>query len=276
LTEQSIIFGMGREFEGAAHINSADKSFIEFLEANTDSHTMTDIHASLSMTGDQMIGRAKDLIDRLDQYKVEPSRASLPVKKAWVAMDNFIASKAEYLQENGITPIVYGSMAFDDAQLLDFDLCLLGENDLDMKDELKKWERELAESWKNVGVKGHIEYVSFETLERYGKAFREDRADLIDEIDADIFFDGPVVLPVLIGTYPYTDQEEAKKHKERFFEIVQQCPSLLAFTIWNVAEVLMDRETRRAGVFHRQTGEDKYMARYFSEKFGIPIDKMLD
>jgi hypothetical protein len=219
-----------------------------------------------------MVDRVHELMDKLDFYKVEPSRASLRVKRAWEIMDHFIESKSQFLRENALTPIVYGSMAFDDPAHFDFDLCLVGMNEIKgMKGTQRKWVRELYASWKEVGVEGHVDHISFDRLEKCAQAFQDNRVRYIDKVAVDLFFDFLPASSILIGEYPYSSPDDEKLCKDKFLGILKQSPSLFAYTISNLEQSVIERETRRAGVGDHQTGEDGYKQRLVAEQFGIEL-----
>jgi hypothetical protein len=253
---------MGRELEGANPFNAAETSFIECLDANLEETEMNNVRVSLSLDNDRRVDRVHELMDQLDIYKVDPSRASLRVKRAWEIMDNFVAGKSQFLQENALTPIVYGSMTFDDPAHFDFDLCLVGMNEIKgMRGTQREWMRDLYASWKEVGVEGHVDYVSFDRLEKCAQGFQDNKVRYIDKVAVDLFFDFFTASSVLIGNYPYSPPEDEKKYKERFLEVLKQSPSLFAYTISNLEQSVIERETRRAGVGDHQTGEGKYKQR---------------
>ena len=103
-------------------------------------------------------------------------------------MDNFVTSKEQFLQENALTPVVYGSITFDDPAHFDFDLCLVGMNEMKgIKGTQRKWIRELYASWKEVGIEGHVDYISFDRLEKCAQAFQDKVRYTIRGVD--LFFD---------------------------------------------------------------------------------------
>jgi hypothetical protein len=261
---------MGKEFTGPTQRNSAETSFVEFLEANLKETEMNNFRASLAMNQDQMLGRVNELMYKHTLYKVDRNNATARVQRAWEIMDDFLASKSQYLQENGITPVVYGSMTFDDPATFDFDLCLVGMSEReDVEADLDAWTNELWEGWEQVGTKGHIHYTNLEKLERYVKAFHENNLDVVDEEDFDIFLYLFYGSSVLIGSYIYSEGEEENIYKEKYLEAVKQSPSLLAYTIFNLEQSLIERETRRAGIGDHQTGEDNYKQQLVIEERGI-------
>jgi hypothetical protein len=223
------------------------------------------------MNSEQRMGRINDLMERIDLYKVEPSRASQRVKQAWELLHNFISDKAQFLQENDITPVIYGSVTSDDPKYLDFDICLLTVNDDEAIEKIveESWVKELSKSWRKIrpgghveiGRDGHIEYISFEKLEAYAKALKENRVESVDEEALDIFVYFLEASSILAGDYPYSEPEKENNSKVKFLEIVQQSPLLSAYTIWNLEQTLIQRETRRAGVADHQTGADVYKNR---------------
>jgi hypothetical protein len=259
---------MGNERHNQIKFNSAEKSFLEFFDANLTETEMSNFRVSLLMNNEQRMERARELMERHQLYKVEPSKASLRVKKAWGILDDFLESKAEYIRENGLTPVIYGSVTFDDPRSFDFDLCFVGMKDRqDVVDTVSGWVDKLSDSWYELrpegtpnlrGMNGHIDYISLEKLEMYANAFKENRREFVDKADFDMFVYFMEATSVLIGNYPYSTEEEEGRYKERFLEILQESPLLFTYTLWGLEQSLIERETRRAGVGDHQTGEDSH------------------
>lgn len=263
---------MGIEYGNGSPFNAAETSFIETLEANLEETEASNLRAILSLNRDQMVNRAHELMDVLDVYKVDRARASQRIKRGWEIMDSFIASKAQYLEENALTPIVFGSMTYDDPAHFDFDLCVVGMDEIkEEKGKTIKWARELYKSWKEVGTQGNIQFISFDKLEKCAQAFQGNKVRYIDKVAPDLFFDFLPASAILIGEYPYSPPEDEKKYKELFLDILKQSPSLFAYTIFNLERSVIERETRRAGVGDHQTGEDGFKQRLVSERFGFTL-----
>jgi len=261
---------MGKEFDYNPQFNSAENSFIEFVEANVKETETNNFRASLSMSEEQMTVRLNDLMEKHELYKVDRSHASPRIQKAWEIMDKFVAGKWQFFQDHEITPVVYGSVTFDDPAHLDFDLALVGVDTREgIEKDLEGWVKELQAGWKAVGTEGHITYTTLEKLDGYAKAFQEDKLESVEEEDYDIFLYLFYGASVLIGNSAYRPEEKGKQFKEKYLEIVKQSPSLLAYTIYNLEESLIERETRRAGVGDHQTGEDHYKQKLITEKLGI-------
>src|SRR5688500_12861563 len=178
---------MGNERSNQIKLNSAEKSFLEFFDANITEIEMSNFRVSLLMNNEQRMERARDLMERHEIYKVEPSKASLRVQKAWGILDDFLESKAEYIRENGLTAVIYGSVTFDDPRTFDFDLCFVGMKDReDVEEVVQSWGDELSENWyefrpegtpKLRGINGHMGYISLEKLEMYANALKENRRE---------------------------------------------------------------------------------------------------
>jgi hypothetical protein len=73
---------MGKELEGGTQFNSAESSFIEFLEANLEETEINNFQASLFMNQEQRLARVHDLIERHELYKVNRNHASPRVQRA--------------------------------------------------------------------------------------------------------------------------------------------------------------------------------------------------
>jgi hypothetical protein len=263
---------MGIEHGGVNTFNAAETAFIETLEANLEETEASNLHTILSLDRDQMVNRAHELMDVLDVYKVDRTRASQRIKRGWEIMDDFIAGKAEYLEENALTPIVFGSITYDDPAHFDFDLCLVGMNEIKgEKGVQRKWMRDLHAVWKEVGVEGNLDFMSFEMLEKCAQAFQDNKVRYIDKVAAGRFFDFLPASSILIGEYPYSPPEDKEKYKEMFLDILKQSHSLFAYTISNLERSVIERETRRAGVGDHQTGEDKFRQRLVAQRFGIQL-----
>ena len=225
---------MGKELEGGTQFNSAESSFKEFLEANLEETEINNFQASLFMNQEQRLARVHDLIERHELYKVNRNHASPRVQRAWEIIDGFMEGKAQYIKESGITPIIYGSATFDDPATFDFDLSFVGisEND-ELEAKLEAWKGELAASWKEKGIEGHITYTSLENLERYARAMQEDIVEVVDEEDYDIYLYLLYGSSVLIGNYAYSESELGNEFREKYIDIVKQSPPLLAYTIFS-------------------------------------------
>jgi len=157
-------------------------------------------------------------------------------------MDDFVGSKSQFLEDNALTPIVYGSMTFDDPAHFDFGLCLVGMDEIKvMKGTQKKWTRELYASWEEVGVESHVDYISFDRLEKCAQAFQDNRVRYIDKVTVDLFFDFLPASSILIGEYLYSSPDDGNLYKDKFLGILKQSTSLFAYTIWNLEESVIQR-----------------------------------
>ena len=236
-------------------ISIEDAYFKGLSESPNDNLYVDGIRELSLLSKEERLSTFKNLLDKTDLYKIDKRKSSNRVKKAWEVIDNFFLSKAPELLREKITPLVYGSIIFDDPRNLDYDLLLLSNSQRDINKTVDNWDLELSNKWEEVSNGGgHFSYLALDTLQMNCNIVNSNMVEYAQKYAEMIDFDFINVSITFTGVLVNQNDKrfieinkQLPKVQERALNIANQSPILMSTMIRNMQQMIIIRETRRNG-----------------------------
>ena len=125
-----IQLGMNEEDAGVSHtLTGSQEVYLKNLKGTWGNSMPSNLELLFSMDTKGLKIEAEKQIQHLNELKVDKNKSSKIVRKGWEVLEKFVESKSSELKKKDVIAIAYGSMIFDDANNLDYDVLLVSEHD---------------------------------------------------------------------------------------------------------------------------------------------------
>ncbi|NCN82753.1 MAG: hypothetical protein GW947_02185 [Candidatus Pacebacteria bacterium] len=185
----------------------------------------------------------------LETLQVNPDSAKSPrVIEGYRVLKVFFTERLQYLRDNKIVVLVYGSMRYDDPVNLDYDiLCVVPSHAKEFVSTLIDWMKELDHPWDSlVGYGGHLTFVGLEDIREYATEIGNGNLEFITSNCMDISMDMMGAAILITGYAGFTpDPKLCAEYRQRVLELASTNAILQASIAENLLSVLTIRQERR-------------------------------